>query len=328
MEAWVVNQYGDYKEVLQWGEFEAPEPEPGEALLKIGATGVSFALILRIQGKYQDRDPLPFVPGNDVAGEVVAVGAGSRFAVGQRVAGRALRGGFSQYATVPNDITHVIPDEMGDVDAAALLNSYQTSWIGLKHHGRVQPGDVVLVHGAAGALGLAAVQIAKRMGATVIATASSAEKLAACKKYGADHGINYVEEDFCEGVMEFTKGHGADVIYDPVGGDVFDASRRCIAFRGRLVVVGFTSGRIPEIGVNRIMLRCFSVDGFTLHGYRAHRIDLLDECQQEVFRLYKEEDMKPVIHEVLPLARLPEALSLIEQRKSIGKIICVPENGG
>ena len=327
MKAWVVNDYGDYNEVMKWGEFETPQPEPGEALLKVGAAGVSFAMILRIQGKYQVRDPLPFVPGTDVAGEVVAVGADSRFQVGQRVAGTAARGGFAQYATVPDDISYAVPDGMPGPDAVALLNAYQTSWIGLKHHGRVQPGEVLLVHGAAGALGLAAVQIGKQMGATIIATASSAEKLEACRRHGADHGINYVEENFPEQVMELTQGHGADVIYDPVGGDVFDASRRCIAFRGRLVVVGFTSGRIPEIGANRMLLRCFAVDGFTLHGYRKHRPDLLDECQREIFRLYKEENMKPAIHEVLPLSRLPEAFALIHSRKSIGKIVCVPDGG-
>ena len=327
MEAWVVNDYGDYNEVMKWGEFETPQPEAEQALIKVGASGVSFALILRIQGKYQVRDPLPFVPGTDVAGEVVAVGAGCRFEVGQRVTGTAVRGGFGQFATVPDDITHAIPEGMPDTDAVALLNAYQTSWIGLKHHGRVQPGEVLLVHGAAGALGLAAVQIGKRMGATVIATASSAEKLEACRQQGADHGINYSSEDFTEAVMEFTKGHGADVIYDPVGGDVFDASRRCIAFRGRLVVVGFTSGRIPEIAANRMLLRCFAVDGFTLHGYRNNRPDLLNECQQEIFRLYREEEMKPAIHDLLPLSHLPEAFALIQNRKTIGKIVCVPDGG-
>jgi NADPH2:quinone reductase len=259
-----------------------------------------------------------------VAGEVVAVGEGCRFQVGQRIAGTASRGGFAEYATLPGDISYVLPDGIPETDGVALLNAYQTSWIGLKYHGRVQPGDFLLVHGAAGAVGMAAVQIGKRMGATVIATAGSAEKLAACRAHGAAHGINYVTDDFTEAVLDFTGGHGADIIYDPVGGDVFDASRRCIAFRGRLVVVGFTSGRIPEIAANRMLLRCFAVDGFTLHGYRKHRPELLEECQSEIFRLYGEEDMKPVLHQVLPISRLPEAFDQIQQRKSIGKIVVVP----
>ena len=325
MQAWVVGEYGDYRKVMQWGEFDTPQPEPGEALIKVGAAGVSFALILRVEGKYQIKDPLPFVPGTDVAGEVVAVGKGSPFQVGERVAGTGTRGGFAEYATLPGDITYRIPAGMPDSDAVAMLNAYQTSYIGLKHHGRVGPGDFLLIHGAAGALGLAAVQLGKRMGATVIATAGSPEKLAACKAQGADHAVNYVADDFVEAVNEITGGHGADVIYDPVGGDVFDASRRCIAFRGRLVVVGFTSGRIPEIGTNRMLLRCFSVDGFTLHGYRQHQPHLLEEGQAELFRMYTEDGLRPAIHEVLPISQVVAALEVIQNRKSIGKIVVVPE---
>ncbi|MCZ6627295.1 MAG: NADPH:quinone oxidoreductase family protein [SAR324 cluster bacterium] len=324
MQAWVVSDYGDYHDVMQWGEFETPQPGPGEALVKVAASGVSFALVLRIAGQYQIKDPLPFVPGTDVAGEVVAVGENCPYQVGERVAGTAGRGGFAEYAILPGDITYRLPEGMPDTDGVAMLNAYQTSYIGLKHHGRVGKGDYLLVHGAAGALGLAAVQLGKHMGATVIATASSAEKLDACKRHGADHLINYSTDDFVEAVQDVSKGHGADVIYDPVGGDVFDASRRCIAFRGRLVIVGFTSGRIPEIATNRMLLRCFAVDGFTLHGYRQHQPHLLEEGQAELFRLYREHGLRPAIHEVMPIGELARAFELIQNRKTIGKIVLVP----
>ena len=325
MRAWMVNEYGHYNDVLRWQEGETPTPGPGETLVKVGAAGVSFSLILKIAGKYQSRDPLPFVPGTDVTGQVVALGEGSKFQVGDRVMGGSERGAFGEFSVLANDLSYRLPGDMSDVDGAAFLNAYQTSYMGLKYHGQLEPGEVLLVHGAAGGLGLAAVQLGKIMGATVIATASSAEKLAACKKHGADHVINYSQDDFVEAVQEITGGQGANVIYDPVGGDVFDQSRRCIAFRGRLVVVGFTSGRIPEIAANRLLLRGFAAVGFTLNGYRKHQPELLEQGQEELFRLYREDGLRPAVSSVRPMGEVLQALAELENRKAIGKIIVVPE---
>jgi NADPH2:quinone reductase len=325
MFAWTVSEYGHYGEVMRWCESEPPSPGPEESLLRVGAAGVSFSLILRIAGKYQNRDPLPFVPGTDVAGEVVAVGEGSKFKVGDGVIGVAARGAFSEQAVLPDEMSYLLPAEMSEVDGAAFLIAYQTSYIGLKYHGLLAEGETLLVHGAAGALGLAAVQIGGLMGARVIATASSAEKLAVCREQGAEHGIDYSKEDFVEAVQEITQGRGADVIYDPVGGDVFDNSRRCIAFRGRLVIVGFTSGRIPEIAANRLLLRNFAATGFTINGYRRHRPDLLDGSQEELFRMYREQGLRPVVSAVRPMSEFPQALEDLEQRRAIGKIVVVPE---
>ncbi len=232
MFAWTVDEFGHFSEAMQWKDGPAPEPGPGESLVRVGAAGVSFSLILRIAGKYQNRDPLPFIPGTDLAGEVVAVGEGCKFKVGERVMGVAVRGAFAELAVLPDDMASSVPADMSDQDAAAFMISYQTSYIGLKHHGQLAPGEVLLVHGAAGAIGLAAVQLGKIMGAHVIATASTTEKLEACRRHGADHAINYGRENFADAVQDITQGHGADVIFDPVGGDVFDNSRRCIAFRG------------------------------------------------------------------------------------------------
>lgn len=325
MKAWRVKAYGDYKEVMAWDEMPRPDPVGEQVLIRVGAAGISFALILRIAGKYQIRDPLPCTPGMDAAGEVVAVGPESRFRPGMRIMGRGLEGTFAEYCLMDTDAVQEIPEGMSDTQAAAFLNAYQTAYVGLAYQGRLQAGDVLLVHGAAGGVGLAAIQIGKALGATVIATAGSAEKLAACKAHGADHAINYVADDFVEAVQEITAGHGADVILDPVGGDVFDRSRRCIAFDGRLVVVGFTSGRIPEIAVNRILLRTFSVTGFTLHAYQKHRPDLLERAQEELVRLFHAGQVTPAVTTVLPMRQAVEGLEKVESRRSIGKVIVVPD---
>jgi NADPH:quinone reductase len=324
MQGWTVEAYGPYREALRFGELPRPEPQPGTALVRVRAAGVSFAQTLRIAGKYQIRDPLPFTPGNDAAGEVVAVGADCPLRPGERVMGSAPRGAYAEYLLMPADVAERIPDGMPEHDAAAFLNAYLTAYAGVVYQGRVQPGDVLLVHGAAGGVGLAAVQVGAALGATVIATAGSAEKLAACRAQGAALAIDYTQQDFVEAVQDFTHGYGADIVYDPVGGDVFDKSRRCIAFEGRLVVVGFAGGRIPEITVNRMLLRTFSVTGFTLHGYKQHRPDLLQQAQAHLFQLYAAGRIKPVISHKLPLTSLVEALELLERRQVIGKVVLEP----
>jgi NADPH2:quinone reductase len=325
MQGWQVRQYGPYADVLTYGELPRPELEPGTALIRVQAAGVSFAQTLRIAGKYQIRDPLPFTPGTDAAGEVVAVGAGCPFRPGQRIMGQGPRGAYADYALLPADSASPIPDDMPADHAAAFLNAYQTAYLGIVYQGRVQAGDFVLVHGAAGGVGLAAVQVARALGGRVIATASSAEKLAVCREQGAELGIDYTREDFVQAVMEHTGGHGADIVYDPVGGDVFDQSRRCIAFDGRLVVVGFAGGRIPEIAANRMLLRTFAVTGFTVHAYKQHRPDLLAQALSHLFRLYAQGSVTPVISRRLPLSALVEALDHVVARQAIGKVVLVPD---
>lgn len=325
MFAWTIHRYGNFREVLDWKEVETPEPGPGQALIRVSAAGVSFADILKIAGKHQARDPLPFMPGTDVVGEVVAVGRDSQLREGERIMSTNPFGAYGEYTRVEEKISYRVPNEISDVEAAAFSNAYQSSYIGLVHHGQLNKGEFLLVHGAAGALGLAAVQIGKLLGATVIATASTEEKLQACRRHGADHAINYRQDSFVDAVIEFTGGHGADVIYDPVGGDVFDMSRRCIAFRGRLVVAGFTSGRIPEIKANRLLLRTFTLTGFSLDGYLKHQPHLLDEAQEELFRMYTRAGLKPVISQVMPFAALKRAMELVESRQSIGKVVVLPD---
>ncbi|MCH8887700.1 MAG: NADPH:quinone oxidoreductase family protein [SAR324 cluster bacterium] len=328
MKAWNVVEFGHFAEVMQWSEAPEPRPGDGSALIRVGAAGLTFALMLRISGQYQVRDTLPFVPGSDAVGEVVAVGAGCALRPGMRIMGRGLSGTFAEYALMDPEAARPVPEGMSDVQAAAFLNAFQTSYVGLAYQGRLKPGEVLLVHGAAGGVGLAAIQIGKALGATVIATAGSGEKIAACLAQGADHAVNYEEVDFVEAVMELTGGHGADVIYDPVGGEVFTKSRRCIAFDGRLVVVGFASGQIPEIAANRMLLRTFSVSGFTLHAYQKHRPDLLEKSEQALMDFYREGKIDPVVSAVLPMSQLIGGLKMLEDRKSIGKVVLVAEEGG
>ena len=328
MKAWNVVEFGHFAEVMQWSEAPEPRPGDGSALIRVGAAGLTFALMLRISGQYQVRDTLPFVPGSDAVGEVVAVGAGCALRPGMRIMGRGLSGTFAEYALMDPEAARPVPEGMSDVQAAAFLNAFQTSYVGLAYQGRLKPGEVLLVHGAAGGVGLAAIQIGKALGAIVIATAGSGEKIAACLAQGADHAVNYEEVDFVEAVMELTGGHGADVIYDPVGGEVFTKSRRCIAFDGRLVVVGFASGQIPEIAANRMLLRTFSVSGFTLHAYQKHRPDLLEKSEQALMDFYREGKIDPVVSAVLPMSQLIGGLNMLEDRKSIGKVVLVAEEGG
>ncbi len=325
MWGWRVDRYGPYREVLAWADLPRPSAQPGLPLIRVRAAGLSYALMLKIAGKYQVRDPLPFTPGLEVAGEVVEAPPGSRFVPGDRVMSMTNHGAFAEYTLVPESRTYPVPQGMPFPMAGGFLNGYQTAYVGLVRCGRVQPDDVLLVHGAAGGVGMAAVDIGRTLGATVIATAGSDAKLAACRRQGAHHAINYRDQNFVDAVMSLTDGRGADVILDPVGADVFDESRKCLAFEGRIVVAGFAGGRIPEIALNRLLLRNVGVIGFNLIGYWNQRPDLIDAAQAQLSAWYEAGKIAPLISRVLPMRRLPEGIAAVEARESIGKIVVVPD---
>lgn len=325
MLAWSVHEYGYYKDALQWGDFETPKPEAGQALLRVAAGGVFFAMTLRVAGKYQVKDPLPFLPVLDVVGEVVEAGPECPFKPGQRVMGT---GTCSEFALVDCRNSFVVPEGLPDRDAVGLQNTYQTAYLSLVDRARLEKGEVLLVHGAAGGVGTAAVQIGKALGATVIAIVGSEEKLEVCRAQGADFVINHRSQDFAEEVNAITNGRGADVILDPVGGDIFDRSTKCIAWSGRLVVVGFASGRIPEIKANRMLLKNFAVVGFFLGSYRHHALDRLQNAQQQIFDWYASKQVRPLISNVLRLQELKEALDLLESRRSSGTVVVMPDVAG
>ena len=321
MKAWTAVDYGHFNDVMHLTETERPEPQGADALIRVKAIGINFPDILCVAGTYQVKPPLPFIPGTECTGEVVEVGPECVFKPGDRVMTMTGIGAFGEYVIASPGATFKVRENMNDSDAAAFQMIYQTSYFGLKIRANLQPGETLLVHGGAGGVGTAAIQLGKMLGATVIATAGAPEKLEICRQCGADHVINYVTEDFVPIVKELTGGRGADVIYDPVGGDVFDKSTKVINWNGRILVIGFTSGRIPEIRTNRILLKNMSVMGLHWGAYRIHEPHLIAEAQEVLYDAYDRTDIAPIIYKEYPLADLPRALDAIESRKSYGKLV-------
>jgi NADPH2:quinone reductase len=287
--------------------------------------GCNFPDILMVQGKYQVKPPLPFSPGHEIAGVVRAIGSGvTGVRPGDRVLASLEWGGYAERAVVPAERVHHIPDAMPFDHAAAFYVVYQTSYAALVRRAAIQPGEWLLVHGAAGGVGLSAVQIGKALGARVIATAGTKEKLEIARQSGADVLIDYATEDWVERVKAVTGGEGADVIYDPVGGDVFDNSTKCIAFEGRILAIGFAGGRIPTLAINRVLLKNFSVVGVHWGYYQRRGSPLVQEWQDALMKLYGEGRIRPVIYRTYPLRDAAAALAALWTRESYGKVVLVP----
>ncbi len=321
MKAWVASSVGPWRGVIRPGELPLPSLQPGDALIRVGAASVIFADLLTIEGKYQIKPPLPFAPGFEAAGRVVETTEGCPWNIGDRIVAIDVCGGWAEFARARPEASFAVPDSMTDAQAAAFVINYHTAYFGLFHRGRLEAGETLLVHGGAGGVGTAAIQLGHAKGARVIATAGSNEKLAVCRQCGADEISHHREEDFVERVLELTEGKGADVIFDPVGGDTFDRSTKCIAMDGRLVVIGFAEGRIPEIKANRLLLKNFSVGGFFFRPYREMKKELVDRYHRELIELVNDEKISPVIYKTFPFKSLPEALNAIESRASYGKVV-------
>jgi NADPH2:quinone reductase len=307
-------------------EVETPTPGPGEARVRVAAAAVNFPDLLMIRGEYQHKPPTPFIPGMEICGEVEALGEGvTGWAVGDKVVGGAKTGGFAQYAVLPAAALRPKPRPLSDAGASAYGAAYLTAYVALVRRARVQPGEWVLVHGAAGGVGLACVDLAKVLGCRVIAASASDEKLAViAAEYAPDACVN-VSGGFRDQVKAITGAAGADVIYDPVGGDVFDESVRCIAFDGRLLVVGFTSGRIPSVSVNMPLIKGFSVVGVRAGEYGRRFPAKGAENAEAVWRLAEEGAIRPRVDRELPLDRWREAFDLLADRKVIGKVVLRPD---
>ncbi len=323
MQAWRVHELGDPMAVLRLDEVEAPVPGPDEVLVEVKATALNFFDILLCQGTYQEKPPLPFTPGAEVAGTVAAVGEGVGLTVGQRVIALPPlpRGGYAQRVVAPTASTFPVPDAMSFEEAAAFFVVYQTGYFALHRRARLEKGETVLVHAGAGGVGSAAVQLAVAAGTRVIATAGGAEKVEVCRRLGAEVAVDYNAEDFVAVVKRETKGRGADVIFDPVGGDIFDRSRRCIAFEGRLVVIGFAGGRVAEAPTNHVLVKNYSVVGLHWGLYNATMPRLIVEAHEELMRLYEGGRVKPLIYRIVPFAEIPAALDLIGSRATWGKLV-------
>jgi len=308
-------------------EVETPTPGPGEVLVKVRAAAVNFPDLLMTRGEYQHRPPLPFTPGMEMSGEVAALGEGvTAWRLGEAVVGGAKTGGFAQYAVAPAAALRPKPERLSFAQASAYGAAYLTAYVGLVRRAQAQPGEWVLAHGAAGGVGLAAVDLAKHLGCRVIAASASDEKLALVQAEYAPDAVVNVTGGFREAVKAITGGAGADIVYDPVGGDVFDESTRCIAFDGRLLVVGFTSGRIPTISVNMPLIKGFSVIGVRAGEYGRRFPEKGRENATAVWDLADQGLIRPRVHAELPLERWREAFDLLADRKVVGKAVIRPDS--
>lgn len=307
---------------LKTGQVARPTPGDGELLIELEAAALNFSDLLMIDETYQVRPPRPFVPGQEIAGRVVEAGDGANTSVGARVAGKVLWGGFSQFAVMRDDMAIPVPDDMAATTAVALPVSYTTALVALTECTALAPGETLLVHAAAGGVGLAAVQVGRALGATVLATAGSPEKCALAVEHGAAQAFSYRDEDWADQVKAAAgsaNDGGVDVVFDPVGGDLAKASLDCLAYRGRYLVVGFASGDVPRFPAHRLLLNRLSAIGV----YWDHDRDgeMLKRVTDRMLTLCREEALRPLIGGVYPFDDLPRALADMRERDSVGKLV-------
>lgn len=302
-------------------DIPAPALAPGQVRIAVAAAGVNFADSLITAGKYQEKVEPPFVPGMELAGTVIEVTDGvTTCRQGDRVMANVTGGAFAEQAAVDATDVHVLPDGLDFVTAAGFPVAYGTSHLGLRKAG-LKPGEVLVVHGAAGGVGLTAVECGLTMGATVIATAGGPDKVRVALDHGAHHGIDYKTEDIRERVKALTGGRGADVVYDPVGGAVFDASLRSIAPDGRILLIGFASGSVPQIPANHLLVKNVTVIGFYWGAYRKLNPTLVRESMAEALGWWAAGKLKPHVSQTLKLDQAAEAIALLKGRAATGKLV-------
>lgn len=323
MQAWLCeNPVG--VDALQWKELPTPQPRAGEVLVRIEAASLNFPDLLIVQNKYQHKPPLPFVPGSEYAGVVEAVGEGvTHLKAGQRVACLSGTGGFGTHTIAPAALCIPLPPDFPAVDAAAFIMTYGTSHHALVDRAQLKAGETLLVLGAAGGVGTAAIQIAKVVGARVIAAASSDEKCELCKSIGADATIDYSQGNLRDSIKAATDGKGPDVIYDPVGGDFAEPAFRSIAWRGRYLVVGFASGPIPSLPLNLPLLKGASIVGVFWGDFARREPKANAAMMGELAQWYAQGKIKPVIDRTMPMAQLKEAYAHMGSRGVKGKLVMV-----
>jgi NADPH2:quinone reductase len=313
-------------DALEIAEVERPPLGGGQVRIQVHASGVNFPDILMVEGKYQVKPELPFIPGLEVAGIVLECAEGVQHVrPGDRVLAFARRGGgYAQEIVVPNAIVTPIPAGMDFITAAAFPVVYGTAHFALTHRGRLSRGEILLVLGASGGVGLAAIEIGKLLGARVIAAASTPDKLAIARQHGADEVIDYVSENLRDRVRDLTDSKGVDVVFDPVGGEIFKQSTRCVGWEGRILVVGFASGEIPHVATNVILVKNFSVTGvaFGEHSWRYP-----EDTQQrltKLLELYSASRLHPRVMQTFPLSDARRALAEIRDRRVSGKLVLIP----
>jgi NADPH2:quinone reductase len=321
MKAWRVHELGEPADVLRWEDVDEPARGPGLLTLRVDAVALNFPDLLLCRGTYQEKPPLPFTPGVEVCGTVVD---GPR--AGERVitAPGLPHGGLAERVSVAEAAVLPVPADLPAAKAASLLVTYHTGYVGLHRRAQLQPGETLLVHAGAGGVGTAAIQLGLAAGARVIATAGGPEKVQVCKDLGADVVIDYSSEDFVAVVKDVTEGRGADVIYDSVGGDVFDKSRRCIAFEGRILVVGFAGGRIADAPTNHALVKNYSIVGLHWGLYRKHDPAIIPATHAALLELWQAGRIDPLIGAELPLSDAPAALTRLGDRGTVGKVVLLP----
>jgi NADPH:quinone reductase len=310
-------------ENLRLGDAPAPIPAEGDVVIAVRAAGINYADALMVAGSYQTKPALPFSPGLEASGIVAACGDRvTRFKPGDRVMAILAHGGLAELAVAPEAETFAIPDRMSFDEAGAFPVAYISSHVALRWQARLEPGETLLVLGAAGGVGLTAVEIGKAMGARVIAAASTAEKLAVAGERGADELVNYATEKLIDRVMALTDGKGADVCFDPVGGELFDAALSSLGWGGRILLIGFVAG-VPKIPANRLLVKHRAALGSSLRYFRWHAPDKLRRSVEELVRWHGEGKLRPLVTHRLPLERSVEAIRLLTERKAHGKVVVV-----
>jgi NADPH2:quinone reductase len=324
MKAWQVREHGEPQDVLELAEVPEPVPGPGQVLVRVLAAAANFPDVLMCRGTYQVRPPMPFIPGVELCGEIVAGGAG--WAPGDRVIGGVAlpSGAFAEYAVM--NAAHIMPapEVLDDAAAAPFHITYQTGWFGLHRRARLAADETLLVHAAAGGVGSGAIQLGKAAGARVIGVTGGAAKAAVARELGADVVVDRLCEDFVEVVKDVTGGRGADVVYDPVGGAAFRKSTKCIAFEGRILIVGFTSGEIPSAALNHALVKNYSIVGLHWGLYNQRDPQAIRDCHAELTRLAATGAIRPLISERLPLADVPDGLQRLASGATTGRIVFLP----
>jgi NADPH2:quinone reductase len=321
MKAWQVTAHGEPRDVMKVVELDDPTPGAGEVAIRTRAVAINFPDVLLARGEYQVKPELPFSPGIEACGEVIALGDGvTDFAIGDRVVASQI-GVMAEVIVVPAASAHPAPEGLDDAAASALTVGYQTGWFGLHRRGQLAEGETLLVHAAAGGVGTAAVQLGKAAGATVIGVVGSEAKRQVALDAGADIVVNRRDEDFVAVVNEHTGGRGADVIYDPVGGETFQRSTKCVAFEGRIVVVGFAGGEIQSAKANHALVKNYSVVGLHWGLYQSKAPHRIVEAHDALTKLANDGAIRPLVSEVVPFEQAADAVQRLADGSTVGRLV-------
>ena len=326
MKAWRVSELGEPGQVMHLEDVPVPQLQPGQLLVRVLGAAANFPDVLMCRGLYQVKPALPFTPGVELCGEVTALGPDtSGFALGERVIGSSAlgAGGFAELAVMDTATTFPAPDGLDNAQASAFYIGYQTGWFGLHRRARLQPGETLLVHAAAGGVGSAAVQLGKAAGARVIGVVGGPEKANVARTLGADVVVDRHTQDFVQVVKEVTQGHGADVVYDPVGGDTYQRSTKCVAFEGRILVVGFAGGQIQSAALNHALVKNYSIVGLHWGLYTTKDPALVRRCHLELSELVTRGVVKPLVSERLTLDAVADGLQRLADGTTIGRVAYV-----